>query len=104
MSLPITIYTPESPLKNPGWLFASRELAWWLFVCVMSARHRQSMLGSWAFISPPVASLPFVFVNSQGMITIKETSILYAAYAIIGTIIWQVLSDSLPPPEPRGDA
>jgi homopolymeric O-antigen transport system permease protein len=48
--------------------------------------------------------LPFVFLNSQGIITIKETNIPYVAYAMIGIIIWQVFADSVSPPEPRGDA
>jgi homopolymeric O-antigen transport system permease protein len=59
MSLPITIYAPESPLKNPGRLFAemfhdlfaSYGLTWRLFVRDMSAQYWQSMLGyPWPFI------------------------------------------------------
>ena len=92
----ITIYTPESPLRHPAKLsremfrdlFASRELAWRLFVRDTRAQYRQSMLGYlWAFIPPLVASLPFVFLNSQGVVGIKNTGIPYAAYAMIGTIM-----------------
>ncbi len=83
MNLPLTVYTPESPLKNPARLLremfrdllASRELAWRLFVRDTSAQYRQSILGyAWAFIPPLVASLPFVFLNSQGVVAIKGTS------------------------------
>jgi homopolymeric O-antigen transport system permease protein len=103
----IAVYTPESPLRHPGRflremlrdLRASRELAWRLFVRDTSAQYRQSMLGYvWAFLPPLVASLPFVFLNSQGVIGIQVTTIPYPAYALIGTIIWQVFSDALNSP------
>ena len=105
--LPITVYTPESPLRNPGRfvremfrdLLASRELAWRLFVRDTSAQYRQSFLGYlWAFIPPLVASLPFIFLNSQGVVNMGATKIPYPAYAMIGTIIWQVFVDALNSP------
>ena len=106
--LPITVYTPASPLRNPGRLLremfgdlrASLELGWRLFLRDNSAQYRQSILGYvWAFIPPLVASLPFVFLNSQGVVSMGETTQLpYAAYAMIGTIIWQVFVDALATP------
>jgi lipopolysaccharide transport system permease protein len=105
--LPIAVYTPESPLRNPGRfaremfrdLLASRELAWRLFVRDTSAQYRQSILGYvWAFLPPLVASLPFIFLNSQGVVNMGETKIPYPAYAMIGTIIWQVFVDALNSP------
>lgn len=107
LNLSTIIYTPESPLRYPGRfikqmfrdLVASRELAWRLFIRDTSAQYRQSMLGYiWAFIPPLAASLPFVFLNSQGIVSVKDTSIPYAAYAMIGTIIWQVFVDALNSP------
>ena len=75
-------------------LFSSRELAWRLFIRDISAQYRQSVLGYlWVFIPPLVASLPFIYLNSQGIVKIGGTPIPYAAYAIIGTIIWQVFVD-----------
>jgi lipopolysaccharide transport system permease protein len=106
-NLGVTIYTPESPLREPGKLLrsmfrdliASRGLAWRLFVRDTSAQYRQSILGYvWAFIPPLVASLPFIFLNSQGVVAIKDTPVPYPAYAMIGTIIWQVFADSLNSP------
>ena len=103
----VTVYTSESPLRHPGRFFgemcrdlqASRELAWRLFVRDTSAQYRQSMLGYlWAFFPPLVASLPFVFLNSQGVVVIEGTPIPYPAYALIGTIIWQVFGDALNSP------
>ena len=67
-------------------LRASRELAWRLFVRDTSAQYRQSMLGYvWAFLPPLVASVPFIFLNSQGVVNIEGTPIPYPAYALIGT-------------------
>jgi lipopolysaccharide transport system permease protein len=105
--LPVTVYTPESPLRNPTALFRemlrdlarSRELAWRLFIRDVSAQYRQSILGYlWVFIPPLVASLPFVYLNAQGIIKMGDTPIPYAAYAIIGTTIWQVFVDALNAP------
>lgn len=107
MSDPITVYTPQSSLRNP-WqmaremlhdLVASRELAWRLFIRDISAQYRQSILGYiWVFIPPIVASLPFIYLNSQGVVKMGETPIPYGAYAIIGTTIWQVFADSVNAP------
>lgn len=103
----VTVYTPDSPLRQPVRflremfhdLRSSRELAWRLFIRDTSAQYRQSVLGYlWAFLPPLVASLPFVFLNSQGVIAIQGTTIPYPAYALIGTIIWQVFADALSSP------
>lgn len=103
----VTVYTAESPLRNPGRfaremlrdLLGSRELAWRLFIRDISAQYRQSILGYvWVFIPPLVASLPFIYLNSQGIVKIGDTPIPYAAYAIIGTTIWQVFADALNAP------
>ena len=105
--LAVNVYTPESPLLHPRRflremfrdLRASRELAWRLFVRDTSAQYRQSVLGYvWAFLPPLVASVPFIFLNSQGVVNIEGTPIPYPAYAMIGTIIWQVFADALNSP------
>ena len=102
--LPLTVYTPESPLRHPAALVkgmlrdlaASRGLAWRLFVRDTSAPYRQSLLGyAWLFIPPLVVGLPFVFLNAQGVIAIGGTAIPYAAFALIGTTIWQSFVDAL---------
>jgi lipopolysaccharide transport system permease protein len=80
-------------------LVNSRELAWRLFLRDISAQYRQSILGYlWVFIPPLVASLPFIYLNAQGIVSIGATPIPYAAYAIIGTTIWQVFVDALNAP------
>jgi lipopolysaccharide transport system permease protein len=106
-ALAVNVYSPESSLRHPRRflremfrdLGASRELAWRLFVRDTSAQYRQSMLGYvWAFLPPLVASVPFIFLNSQGVVNIEGTPIPYPAYAMIGTIIWQVFADALNSP------
>jgi lipopolysaccharide transport system permease protein len=80
-------------------LVSSRELAWRLFVRDTSAQYRQSILGYvWVFIPPLVASLPFIYLNSQGIVRIGDTPVPYAAFAIIGTTIWQVFADAINAP------
>lgn len=103
----VTVYSPESPLRQPtkfaremiADLWTSRELAWRLFIRDLSAQHRSSLLGySWVFVPPLVASVPFIYLNSAGVVRMGETPIPYAAYAVVGTIIWQTFVDALNSP------
>jgi len=105
--LPVVIYTPASPLRDPKRLVRamlrdlgeSRELAWRLFIRDVSAQYRQSIFGYvWALIPPLVASVPFIYLNEQEIVSMGDTLIPYGAYAIIGTIIWQVFVDALNAP------
>jgi len=107
MTSPITIYTPESPLRQPGRFVAamiadvvrSRELAWRLFVRDLAAQYRNSIFGYlWAFVPPLMASLPFIYLNYAGVVRMGDTPIPYAAYAIVGTTIWQTFVDALNSP------
>jgi lipopolysaccharide transport system permease protein len=102
--LPFRIYTPEPLLGHPAKLFGSilhdiwagRELAWRLFVRDLSSQYRQSFLGYfWVFLPPLTASLTFVFLNSSGIVDIKGTGISYAAFAMMGTLLWQVFVDAM---------
>jgi lipopolysaccharide transport system permease protein len=105
--LPITFYTPESALRHPGRLiremfrdlFASRELAWRLFIRDFSARYRQSLLGYiWAFLPPIVGTATFVLLNRSGVLNSGEIPIPYPAYVMIGTLLWQVFADAVNSP------
>ena len=104
---PLTVYTPESPLRHPAKfvrdmiadLLAARELARRLFIRDLSAQYRNSVLGYfWVFVPPLVASLPFIYLNSAGVVKMGATPIPYAAYATVGTIIWQTFVDALNSP------
>ncbi len=102
-----TIYTPESELRRPRILLTnmlsdlvnSRELAWRLFVRNISARYRQTMVGYlWAVFPPLMISAIWIFLNSQKILNIKDTSVPYPLYVLIGTILWQVFVDSINAP------
>jgi len=104
---PLTVYTPESPLRHPGEfvrdmtsdLWASRDLAWRLFVRDLSAQYRTSLLGYvWVFLPPLVASVPFIYLNSAGVVRMGTTPIPYAAYAMVSATIWQTFVDALNSP------
>ena len=103
----VTVYTPESPLRQPtrfigemlADLVACRGLAWRLFVRDVRAQHRSSLLGYfWVFVPPLVASLPFIYLNAAGVVRMGDTPIPYAAYAVVGTTIWQTFVDALNSP------
>jgi len=105
--LTVTEYTPESELRSPGklarcmWrdLMASRELAWRLTVRDISARYRQALLGiSWAFLPPIATALLFILLNREGVIKVSDTHIPYPAFVFIGTVLWQLFTDSLNAP------
>lgn len=107
MSEQITVYTADSPLRNPGQLFremkrdllASRELAWRLFLRDIQAQYRQTFLGYvWAFLPPVATSLTFIFLSSQKILAISATSIPYPAFILIGTTLWQTFVDAINSP------
>lgn len=98
------IYTPEPLLGHPVTLvknigkdlMAGRELAWRLFIRDLSAQYRQTYLGYiWAFLPPLVASMTFIFLNSQGIVNIDTGGIPYPAFAMMGTLLWQVFVDAI---------
>lgn len=105
--LPVRVYTPEPAIRHPAILFrelaadvmAGRELAWRLFVRDLKAKYRQTFLGYvWAFLPPLVASLTFIFLQSQGITKIEGTGVPYAAFAMMGTLLWQTFVESMQSP------
>jgi lipopolysaccharide transport system permease protein len=101
------VYTPEPQLRSPGKLlgnmvrdlFTARELAWRLVVRDISAQYRQTMLGYfWAVFPPLVTSLIFILLNSSNILTMKETGIPYPAYIIMGTVFFALFVDALNAP------
>ena len=103
----LVVYTLASPVRNPATLlsamardfWASRELAWRLFLRDTSAQYRKTMLGYlWLVISPLAAAAPFILLKEGGVVRLGETPIPYAAYALIGTTIWQTFVDALNAP------
>lgn len=105
--LPVRFYSPEPLLGHPATLVKSigrniwngRELAWRLFVRDLSAQYRQTYLGYvWALVPPLFAALTFIFLNSQGIVQIDTGNVPYPAFAMMGTLLWQVFVDSIQSP------
>ncbi|GAA5118466.1 ABC transporter permease [Luteolibacter yonseiensis] len=97
-------YSPEPLLGHPLTLvkniakdlMAGRELAWRLFVRDLSAQYRQTFFGYiWAFLPPLVASMTFIFLDSQGIVKVDTGGVPYPAFAMMGTLLWQVFVDSI---------
>jgi lipopolysaccharide transport system permease protein len=105
--LPVTTYTPESQMRSPlrllraMWMDIRRsgELSWRLFVRDLAAQYRQSLFGVvWAFVPPIVTSLIFIVLESRSMVNFGQTAVPYPVYVLIGTILWQLFTESLNAP------
>lgn len=101
------VYSPDSQMRKPGlllrsmWrdLLGSRELAWRLFVRDVTAKYRQSMLGVlWAFLPPIATGLVFIVLQSKKIVDFGRTDVPYPVYVLIGTIFWQLFTESLNAP------
>jgi homopolymeric O-antigen transport system permease protein len=101
-----TVYAPHSQLRTPPALAramgrdvaAARELAHRLAIRDISARYRQSALGLvWAFLPPIATAAIFILLNRNQVISV-HTPIPYPAFAIIGTVLWQIFLDALNAP------
>lgn len=80
-------------------LLASRELAWRLFVRDLSAQYRQSVFGYlWAFVPPILAAAPWVYLNSQKIVNVRDTGIPYPAFVLTGTMLWATFMEALNSP------
>jgi len=103
----IRIYSPEPLLGHPWTLIKSivrdlldgRELAWRIFVRDLSAQYRQTYFGYlWAFLPPLVGAMTFIFLNNQGIVRIDTGGLPYPAFAMMGTLLWQVFADAMMSP------
>lgn len=77
----------------------SRELARRLVVRDISAQYRQTLLGYfWAVFPPLVSSLVFVLLRSSAVMDVNDTGIPYPAYVMMGTVFFQLFVDALNAP------
>ena len=104
---PEVVYSPESRILNPGLFLRSvahdvvnsRELAWQLFWRDINQRYRQSLLGVlWVLIPPLATTLIFVFLNERKILNVGVTDIPYPVYVMLGTLLWQVFTESVMTP------
>ena len=101
------VYTPGSEVLHPGRLFLSmfRDLATrgnWPggFSCEILVRviDKVCSVMSGPFSPPLAATIPFVFLRSQGLFTTGATAIPYPAYVMISMLFWQVFVDAVQSP------
>jgi lipopolysaccharide transport system permease protein len=101
------VYTPESPILHPLQLLktmiidlrSSFALAYRLMVRDISSMYRQTALGYfWAIFPPLVTSLTFVILNRAKVFGLGHFSIPYPVFVITGTVFWQVFVDALNAP------
>lgn len=103
----ITIYTSENSSRS---LFghlrgivkdfpASHELGLRLFKRNIKAMYRQSVFGfGWALLPPLATAALWIFLRSNGVMKINDPGISYPVFAFIGTLLWQMFSESIHTP------
>lgn len=103
----VTIYTPESRLRNPRALWrdmtrdlaGSRELAWRLFVRNVRARYRQSALGyAWVLVPPVAGTALFAFLRGSGVFQVSDTGVPYVLFLMTGLVLWQTFAEAAQAP------
>lgn len=103
----VRVYSSEPALRHPFLLArevardaaSSRGLAWQLFVRDLKADYRQSLLGYvWALLPPVAWGAMFVVLHDQGIVRSGYAGSNYAAFVVIGMVLWQVFVDALQAP------
>lgn len=106
MSLETKIYQKENNLKigkllkaSLTDLYHSHFLAKQLAIRDISSQYRQSYLGIiWAFITPLITALVWVFLNHTGTIQLTDTGAPYPVFVFTGTLIWSIITESINTP------
>lgn len=100
-------YTPGSEVRHPLRLLrsmssdalAGRELAWRLFVRDTASQYRQSVLGYfWIIIPPLTTSIIFILLNSANVISSSDLGMPYPVYVLTGTVFFGLFSDGMAAP------
>lgn len=106
-SYPIVVHRSDSQVRRPKQLLtsmfrdlmASRELALQLMHRNISAQYRQSFLGFfWAIIPPVVTALGLTLARSKGVVNIQETDLPYPAYVMFSMALWQTFVEAITGP------
>lgn len=98
------VYSADSQLRYPGrfarslWsdLRVSPPVAWRLFLHSLRAGYRQSWLGYFWLLLPPLATAAtWVYLNAANILRVSPTNVPYPVYVLAGTLLWQVFAESL---------
>ncbi len=77
----------------------AHQLGFRLFKRNLKALYRQSLLGfGWALLPPLVTSALWIFLRSNGVMSMGDTGISYPVFVLSGTILWQIFSEALQAP------
>lgn len=80
-------------------LLNSRELAWRLFLRDFKARYRQSLLGYFWVLFPPLAlTFSFLLLQKANLLNVGEMTVPYPIYALTGMVFWQTFTEALMAP------
>ena len=100
------VYSADSQLRSlnrfalSAWsdLRLSPPVAWRLFLRNLQASYRQSWLGYFWLLLPPVATTAmWVYLQSKNILNVR-TSLPYPVFVLSGTLLWQVFADALHSP------
>lgn len=101
------VYTPTSPIRHPRTLLSdmaagvrgSRHMAWRLATRDIAAQYRQTFLGYFWAVAPPLATtIVWAALNGSHFVSIDTGSLPYVVFALTGTIFWQLFFDCLNAP------
>lgn len=101
------IYHSRSQLTEPkalmlsmiGDLLAARKLAWRLMVRDINAKYRQTLLGYfWALIPPVVVAYGLVIASQAKVINVGTTDLPYPAYVMLSMVLWQTFLEAFNAP------
>lgn len=104
MRITTAVYTPDPQLRTPGRLAremmrdlsASRELAWRLCARNITTQYRQTALGYFWAIGPPLmTSVLFILLNSANLLRTGDTGVPYPVFVIVGTVAFGLFLDAL---------
>ena len=74
-------------------------LAYRLFLRNLKGQYRQSFLGLfWTILPPLVTSLIWIFLNNQSVISIDVSGVSYPIFVIVGTTLWQTFGEGVNAP------
>lgn len=101
------VYSAESQLRSPARFVADLRsdlrvapaVAWRLFLHNLRAGYRQSRLGYFWLLLPPLATAAtWVYLNSARVLDVGPTEMPYTLYVLAGTVLWQVFAEALGSP------
>lgn len=106
-NLKVTVYEPNSSKISFYSSFiaivkdikSAHELAIRLFKRDIKSQYRQSFLGFfWVLIPPLLTAGLWIFLNHNNIVNVGKTDIPYPLFVMIGTILWQIFAESVNQP------